>query len=71
MTKRLYRSNSNKVIAGVCGGLGDYFEVDPVILRLAWLLITVFTGVAPGLISYFFAVLVVPREPHHPTHHAA
>lgn len=66
--KRLFRSNSNKVIAGVCGGLGDYFEVDPVILRLAWLLITVFTGLVPGLVSYFLAVLVIPR---HPTHTAA
>ena len=59
--KKLYRSKSNKVFAGVIGGIGEYFNVDPVILRLAYLLITIFGAVAPGVIVYLFAILIVPR----------
>jgi phage shock protein C len=62
-TKRLYRSNTNKVLAGICGGLGEYFNVDPALLRLFWLLVVIFSGVVPGVIAYFFAVLVVPKKP--------
>ena len=50
--KRLYRSTSNRVFAGICGGRGEYWEIDPVILRLVWLLVTIFTGLVPGLIAY-------------------
>lgn len=60
-TKKLYRSKSNKVFAGVIGGIGEYFNVDPVILRLAYLLITIFGAVAPGVIVYLFAILIVPK----------
>lgn len=60
-SKRLYRSNTNKIFAGVCGGLGDYFEVDPVLIRLAWLLVVIFTGVVPGLVTYVAAIYVVPK----------
>lgn len=59
--KKLYRSKSNKVFAGVIGGIGEYFNVDPVILRLAYLLITIFGAVAPGVIVYLFAILIVPK----------
>lgn len=60
--KKLYRSNNNKVFAGVCGGLGEYFDVDPTIIRLFWLLIVIFSGVFPGVIAYLFAILLVPRR---------
>ncbi len=61
-TKRLYRSNTNKVFAGVCGGLGEYFNVDPALLRLVWLLMVIFSGVVPGLVAYFFAIFIVPKK---------
>ncbi len=61
-TKRLYRSEKNKVLAGVIGGLGEYFNVDPTLLRLVWLLIVVFTGFIPGILVYILAVLVVPKK---------
>ncbi len=61
--KRLYRSRDNRVFAGIIGGLGDYMDVDPVILRLVWVIITVFTGVFPGLIIYFFAIFLIPLKP--------
>ncbi len=61
--KRLYRSSTNKIFAGICGGLGEYAEVDPVVIRLFWLLITVFSGVVPGIIAYVFAIFLVPEKP--------
>lgn len=61
--KKLYKSNTDKVIAGVCGGLGEYFGVDSVILRLGWLVITIFSGIAPGILAYIVAMLVIPRKP--------
>ena len=63
MTNRLYRSRTNKVFAGVCGGIGEYFDVDPVLIRLMCLLLTVFTAVAPGVVAYVIAVLIVPEAP--------
>ena len=61
--KKLYRSSTDKVFAGICGGLGEYFEVDSVLLRLLWLLIVVFTGFVPGVIAYIFAILIIPKKP--------
>lgn len=60
--KRLYRSRKNKVLAGICGGLGEYFNVDPVALRLAWLLVVIFTGFFPGVIAYILAIFIIPLE---------
>ncbi|OGY28530.1 MAG: hypothetical protein A3F33_03090 [Candidatus Woykebacteria bacterium RIFCSPHIGHO2_12_FULL_43_10] len=57
----LYRSKTNRIWAGVFGGLGEYLNVDPTILRLAWLIITVFTGFVLGLITYLLALLVIPE----------
>lgn len=58
--KRLTRSTSNKVIAGVCGGMGDYFNIDPVIVRVIWLILLL--GAGTGLIAYLIAWLVIPEE---------
>ena len=63
MAKRLMRSKTNKVLSGVMGGIGEYFEIDPVLVRLIYLLATVFTGVVPGIIGYILAVAVVPPAP--------
>ncbi len=62
MKKRLYRSAENKVLAGVCGGIGEYFDVDPVLIRLLYLMLTVFTGVVPGIVGYILAILIVPER---------
>jgi len=61
--KRLYKSDDNKVVAGIIGGLGEYFDLDPVLLRVIWLLIVVFTGVLPGVIAYIIAMSIVPKKP--------
>lgn len=61
--KKLYRSSSNKIFAGILGGLGEYFEVDPAILRLLWILVVIFTGVVPGILAYIIAMFIVPKKP--------
>lgn len=61
--KKLYRSEDNRIFAGVIGGIGEYFEVDPVILRVVYVLIAVFTAIIPGIIIYLFAIFIVPRNP--------
>ena len=61
--KHLYRSETNKVFGGVLGGLGEYFEVDPVILRLAFVFLLLATALVPGMLAYLAALLIVPRRP--------
>jgi phage shock protein C len=58
---RLYRSKTNRIIAGVCGGLGDYFKVDPTLIRLLWVLLTLSGGA--GLVAYIIAWAIIPEEP--------
>lgn len=65
MEKKLTRSRTNRMIAGVMGGLGEYFGIDPVLLRLGYLILTVFTGFVPGIIGYLLAIVIVPEAPHH------
>ncbi|OIO00190.1 MAG: hypothetical protein COX65_09860 [Elusimicrobia bacterium CG_4_10_14_0_2_um_filter_56_8] len=60
--KYLYRSDTNKVLAGVLGGLGEYFNIDPVVLRLAFVFLLLATAVIPGVIAYIAAVFIVPRH---------
>lgn len=60
--KRLYKSKDNKVFFGVIGGLGEYFDVDPVALRLLYLLLIIFTGFFPGIFFYLLSGLIVPKR---------
>ncbi len=62
-TKRLYRSGKNKIIAGVCGGIGEYFNVDPVIIRLVWILFSLAYG--SGILAYIIAWIIIPKNPKH------
>lgn len=61
--KKIYKSNTNKVFSGVIGGLGEYYNVDPVLLRLLYLIIVIMTGFFPGIIVYIIATLIVPEKP--------
>lgn len=58
--KRLYRSKKDKVIAGVCGGIGEYLELDPVVIRLLWILFACFGGA--GILAYLLAWLIIPLK---------
>ena len=69
--KRLYRSREDRIFAGVLGGLGNYFGVDAVLLRLAWITFVILTGVVPGVLIYLLAILIVPLEPDEPRASAA
>jgi phage shock protein PspC (stress-responsive transcriptional regulator) len=62
--KRLTRSRTEKMMGGVMGGLGHYFNVDPTIFRLLYALLTLATGVFPGVILYLVAIAIVPEEPY-------
>ena len=59
--KKLYRSSINKKICGVCGGIAEYFDIDPTLVRLGWVLISIFTGGFPGIIAYFIAAIIMPQ----------
>lgn len=59
--KRLFRSRTNKVLGGVCAGLGTYLTLDPVLIRVLWA-ITFFIGGA-GLVAYIIAWIIIPEEP--------
>ncbi len=59
--KKLYRSRKDRIIAGVCGGLGEYFSVDPVIVRILFVLLAFANGF--GILLYVILLIVVPVEP--------
>jgi len=64
MNKTLTRSSSDKYLAGVSGGMADYFDVDPNLVRVGWIIATLFTGVA--IFAYLAIALIVPRDDHMP-----
>ena len=59
--KRLYRSTKNEMLGGVCGGVAEYFNLDPTLVRLAFVLFCALAG--GGLIAYIVALIIIPKEP--------
>jgi phage shock protein C len=59
--RRLMRPRTNRKIAGVCAGFANYFDIDPVIVRLVWLVVVIFGGT--GLLAYLIAWILMPEEP--------
>lgn len=62
MGKRLCRSRTERVVWGVCGGLGQYFNIDPVLVRVIFIVLTLVSGVGPGIIAYIIMAIVIPPE---------
>lgn len=60
MKKRLYKSSTDKKVCGVCGGIANYFDVDPTVIRLIWVIFTLAGG--SGLIVYIIAAIIMPDE---------
>lgn len=58
--KRLVRTLDNRMICGVCGGIGRYFNIDPTLIRLIWVIAAVFGG--SGLLVYIIAAIIIPEE---------
>ena len=59
--KKLMRSNGNKMICGVCGGIGEYFNIDPTLIRLLWVLLSL-GSCGTGLLVYVIAAVIIPEE---------
>lgn len=60
MEKRLRRSCRNSMLAGVCGGIGEYFDIDPTLVRLAWVLFSCLGG--SGVLAYIIAAIIIPKD---------
>ena len=58
--KRLYRSSVNYMLAGVCGGIAEYFNIDPTLIRLAWIVLTCMSC-GTGIVAYIIAAIVTPK----------
>ena len=58
--KRLYRSKKDRMICGVCGGIANYFNIDPTLVRLAFVLIAM--GAGSGILAYIIAAIIIPDE---------
>lgn len=61
MEKKLYKSSKDKKLDGVCAGLGEYFNIDPTVIRLAWVIFCLLGG--SGILAYIIAAIVIPRNP--------
>lgn len=61
MSKKLYKSRSDQKLCGVCAGIGRFFDIDPTIIRLLWVVITLAGGA--GIVAYIVCALVIPDEP--------
>lgn len=61
--KKLYLSADDKKVFGVCGGIAEYFGTDSTVVRLAWVVVTIVTGIVPGIIAYAVAAIVMPKRP--------
>ena len=66
MERKLYKSNKNKMVDGVCGGIAEYFGWDPTWVRLGWVLFTLLGG--SGLLAYIIAAVIIPRDPIDPVY---
>ena len=60
--KRLYKSTNERMICGVCGGIGDYLNVDPTIIRLIWV-VAAAASCGMALLAYFISAVIIPEEP--------
>ena len=58
--KKLYRNTENKMLAGVCSGIADYFDIDPTLVRLGWVLFSLLGG--SGVLGYIIAAIIIPER---------
>jgi len=62
--KRLYRSTHDRMLCGVCGGIAEYFQLDPTLVRLGWALFCILGG--SGVLAYIVAAIIIPNDPADP-----
>ena len=61
MSKRLYKSRDDRMLSGVCGGIAEYFDIDPTLVRLGWALFCALGG--SGILVYIIAAVIIPEQP--------
>ncbi|MDY4222753.1 MAG: PspC domain-containing protein [Candidatus Faecousia sp.] len=61
MDKKIYRPREGRVLVGVCAGIGGYFNLDPVLIRLGWIILCCLGG--SGILAYLVAAVLIPEEP--------
>lgn len=60
--KKLVRSRKARMVAGVCGGIADYFNIDPTVVRVAYVLLSLMTAAFPGILVYLMLTMIIPNE---------
>jgi len=64
MKKRLYRSREDIIVSGVCGGISEYLDIDPTIIRVMWVVLSIFGGaIFGGVVLYIVCSFIIPRTP--------
>ncbi len=63
MDKKLYLSDTDKKVAGVCGGIAEYFGIDSTLIRLGWVFLLLPTAFIGGIVMYFIAAAIIPHRP--------
>ncbi|ODS35837.1 hypothetical protein BEH94_05635 [Candidatus Altiarchaeales archaeon WOR_SM1_SCG] len=61
--KRLYRSKKDRMLGGVCGGMAEYFNTDPVLIRILWVIFSLITAVLTGILAYAICWIIIPENP--------
>ncbi|KND48199.1 MAG: hypothetical protein AB201_01215 [Parcubacteria bacterium C7867-006] len=61
--RKLYKSKDDKILAGVIGGIGEYVDIDPTVLRLVFIVLAIMTGVVPAILGYIVATIIIPKHP--------
>jgi phage shock protein C len=61
--KRLYRSRTDRMIVGICGGMGDVYDIDPTLIRLGFVFLGLATGIVPLLVAYIVGAIIIPLGP--------
>lgn len=60
--KKFYRSVTNRQLAGVCGGIGEYFNIDPTVVRVGYVLLSIFSAAFPGILAYILLAIIIPSR---------
>ncbi|MDT3393650.1 PspC domain-containing protein [Latilactobacillus curvatus] len=68
MGKRLYKSTNNRMISGVMGGIAEYFNIDPTLVRILYVVFSMFSAAFPGIVVYIILAMVIPERPRQSKH---
>ena len=58
--RKLFKSSTNRMLCGVCGGIGEYFNIDPTVIRILWIVFSILGG--SGILAYIIAAIIIPEH---------